>query len=63
MECIMKKKDLDSHLIIDNFTPFLTALKKEQIVKVDDENPGVDYAAEYKKQTGKDLETGEYVTQ
>lgn len=63
MECIMKKKDLDSHLIIDDFTPFLTALKKEQIVKVDDENPGVDYAAEYKKQTGKDLETGEYVTQ
>ena len=63
MECIMKKKDLDSHLITDNFTPFLTALKKEQIVKVDDENPGVDYAAEYKKQTGKDLETGEYVTQ
>ena len=59
----MKKKDLDSHLIIDNFTPFLTAQKKEQIVKVDDENPGVDYAAEYKKQTGKDLETGEYVTQ
>ena len=59
----MTKKDLDSQLIIDDFTPFLTALKKEQIVKVDDENPGVDYAAEYKKQTGKDLETGEYVTQ
>ena len=28
-----------------------------------DDDPGVDYAAEYKKQTGKDLETGEYVTQ
>ena len=26
-------------------------------------HPGVDYAAEYKKQTGGDLETGEYVTQ
>ena len=23
----------------------------------------IDYAAEYRKQTGKDLETGEYVTQ
>ena len=59
----MKKKDPESHLIIDDFTPFLTALKKEQIVKTDDEDPGVDYAAEYKKQTGRDLETGEYVTQ
>ena len=27
------------------------------------EEPGVDYAAEYLKQTGKDFETGEYVTQ
>ena len=27
------------------------------------EDPGVDYAAEYKKQTGKDLATGEFVTQ
>ena len=28
-----------------------------------DEDPGVDYATEYKKQTGKDLETGKFVTQ
>ena len=28
-----------------------------------DEDPNVDYAAEYKKQTGKDLETGKYSTQ
>ena len=28
-----------------------------------DEDPGVDYAAEYKKQTGRDLETGRFVTQ
>lgn len=28
-----------------------------------EEDPGVDYAAEYKKQTGRDLETREYVTQ
>ncbi len=28
-----------------------------------DEDPGVDYAAEYKKQTGRDLETGQFVTQ
>ena len=33
-------------------------IKKEEV-----EDPGIDYAAEYKKQTGKDLATGEYVTQ
>ena len=27
------------------------------------EDPGVDYATEYMKQTGRDLATGEYVTQ
>ena len=59
----MKKKDLEAGLIIDDFSPFLTAMKKEQIVKIEDEDPGVDYEAEYKKQTGRDLETGEYVTQ
>ena len=46
--------------------------EKERILKIitemdfqneEDEDPGVDYAAEYKKQTGKDLETGEYVAQ
>lgn len=45
--------------------------EKERILKLitdwdksdEQEDPGVDYAAEYKKQTGKDLETGEYVTQ
>lgn len=31
--------------------------------QTESEDNGVDYAAEYKKQTGKDLETGEYVTQ
>ena len=31
--------------------------------RVKDEDKGVDYASEYQKQTGKDLETGEYVTQ
>ena len=59
----MKKKDLEGGLFIDDFTPLLTALKKEQVIKLDNEDPGVDYAAEYKKQTGRDLETGEYVTQ
>lgn len=29
----------------------------------EEEDPGLDYAAEYKKQTGKDLESGKYVTQ
>ena len=31
--------------------------------QIQDEDPGVDYASEYRKQTGKDLTTGEYVTQ
>ena len=33
------------------------------IVTEEAEESGVDYAAEYLKQTGKDSETGEYVTQ
>ena len=43
----MKKKDINDGLIATDT----------------EEEPGVDYAAEYKKQTGRDLETGEYVTQ
>ena len=41
----------------------------KKLIKITDqqnmerEDSGVDYAAEYRKQTGKDLETGEYVTQ
>jgi hypothetical protein len=31
--------------------------------EIQDEDPGVDYAEEYKKQTGKDLATGKYITQ
>ncbi len=45
--------------------------EKERILKLlsdwknsnEQKDPGVDYADEYKKQTGKDLETGDYVTQ
>ena len=45
--------------------------EKERILKLiidwdksdEQEDPGVNYADEYKKQTGRDLETGEYVTQ
>ena len=48
--------------------------EKERIIKLITDNerwndqsqneaPDVDYAAEYKKQTGKDLETGKYITQ
>jgi hypothetical protein len=59
----MKKKNLESGLLIDDFMPLLTVLKKEQSIIPEEEDPGVDYAAEYKKQTGRDLETGEYVTQ
>lgn len=58
----MKIIDLEDGLFIDGSTPFFTSLKKKQDEKAD-EDPGVDYAAEYKKQTGRDLETGEYVTQ
>ena len=61
----MKKKDLTEGLLIDDFTPLLTALKKGEIkiVTDTDKDLSVDYAAEYKKQTGRDLETGDYVTQ
>ena len=64
----MKKDDLESKLLIDDFSPFLTVARNGQIKTinqqdVEQEDPGVDYAAEYRKQTGKDLETGEYVTQ
>ena len=46
--------------------------EKERLLKLatemglqdeDTEDAGVDYAAEYKKQTGKDLETGKYIVQ
>ena len=48
--------------------------EKERIIKLitdnerlsgqlQDEDPCVDYAAEYKKHTGRDLETGKIVTQ
>lgn len=64
----MKKDDLESKLLIDDFSPLLTVARNGQIKTinqqdVEQEDPGVDYAAEYRKQTGKDLETGEYVTQ
>ena len=35
----------------------------EHLYSEENEDTGVDYAAEYQKQTGKDLETGKYVTQ
>ncbi len=46
--------------------------EKERILKLiiederwnrEEDDHGIDYAAEYRKQTGRDLETGEYVTQ
>lgn len=64
----MKKNDLEAKLLINDFSPLLNAVKNGQIKIVNQQNteqedPGVDYATEYRKQTGKDLETGEYVTQ
>ena len=38
-------------LIIDDFTPFITELENEQIAEDD---TGINYAEEYRKQTGKD---------
>ena len=38
-------------------------LSRQEKEKAAPEDPGVNYAAEYKKQTGRDLETGKYVTQ
>ena len=40
------------------FLKFLSVRMAEK-----DENPGVDYAREYRKQTGRDFFTGEYITQ
>lgn len=46
--------------------------EKERLLKLIAENPqwqeideiiGIDYTEEYRKQTGKDLSTGEYITQ
>ncbi len=44
--------------------------EKERLMKLisehiteENETPGIDYAEEYKKQTGKDLATGEYAIQ
>ena len=59
----MKKIDFGGGIIIDDFTPLITALKNEADKRAENEDSGVDYASEYKKQTGKDFETGEYVTQ
>lgn len=47
-------------LIIDDFTTFISELENRQIAEDDS---GINYAEEYRKQTGKDLETGEYITQ
>ena len=42
----------------------IVKLITEEILKNEaDEDSDLDYAAEYKKQTGKDLETGKYITQ
>ncbi len=65
---VMRKKDDKAGLLIDDFSPLLNALKNGQSKinnqqSMEREDSGVDYATEYRKQTGKDLETGEYVTQ
>ena len=48
----------------------MTKEEKERLLKLiaehmeeKDDDPGIDYAEEYKKQTGKDLATGEIVVQ
>ena len=41
----------------------LKLISEMAIQSEEDEDPGVDYASEYKKQTGRDFETGKYVTQ
>lgn len=41
----------------------LKLIIEKQLPNQGEEDPGVDYTAEYRKQTGKDLETGEYTTQ
>lgn len=41
----------------------LKLIIEKQLPDQNEEDPGVNYATEYRKQTGKDLETGEYTTQ
>ncbi len=41
----------------------LIKLIAERIKENKEKDNGVDYTEEYRKQTGKDMETGEYVTQ
>lgn len=40
----------------------LLSLIAERVKEIKAKDNGVDYTIEYRKQTGKDLETGEYVT-
>ena len=53
----MKKEEKErlEKLIAEHTDPRKTEIR--------DDDPGVDYAEEYKKQTGRDLATGEYVMQ
>ena len=53
----MKKEEKErlEKLVAEHTDPRKTEIR--------DDDPGVDYAEEYKKQTRKDLTTGKYVTQ
>ena len=41
----------------------MIAARLEEQPAEESEDPGVDYAGEYRKQTGKDLASGEYTVQ
>ena len=44
----------------DDLKPFASESENEQIAEDD---PGIDYAEEYQKQTGRDFENGKYIIQ
>ena len=60
---------MDKQKIIVNYSDLLTRVETEEQPElrgkkvVPPVDPGVDYSSEYRKQTGRDFETGEIVVQ
>ncbi len=55
--------DKDNKCVSEAKELILKLIEGDDRWKNHDEIIGVDYAEEYKRQTGKDLATGEYITQ
>ena len=59
----MKKKEMNNQPITSDVPASPEAVKISRKNTRKEESPCIDYAEEYKKQTGKEIETGEYVVQ